>query len=60
MKKGENLSHIISWMTLLTNMKLILLSDAVQMENSLLFILNPVCKCITNSGNNRSNLNFEE
>lgn len=59
-KKGENLSHIISWMTLLTNMKLILLSDAVQMENSLLFILNPVCKCITNSENNRSNLNFEE
>ena len=45
-KKNENLSHIISWMSLMTNSKLILLSDAVQMEPSLLFILNPVCKSI--------------
>lgn len=41
-KKGENLSHIISWMSILTNSKLVLLSDAVQMENSFLFILKPV------------------
>ena len=41
-KKGENLSHIISWMSILVNAKLVLLSDAVQMENSLLFILKPV------------------
>lgn len=41
-KKGENLSHIISWMSILTNSKLVLLSDAVQMENSFVFILKPV------------------
>ncbi len=41
-KKGKNLSHIISWMLILTNSKLVLLNDAVQMENSLLFILTPV------------------
>jgi len=41
-KKGENLSHIISWMSILTNSKLVLLNDAVQMESSLLFILTPV------------------
>ena len=41
-KKGENLSHIISWMSILTNSKLVLLSDAVQMENSLIFILKPI------------------
>lgn len=48
-KKGENLSHIISWMSILTNSKLVLLSDAVQMENSLLFILKPVNNNLSNS-----------
>ena len=41
-KKGENLSHTICWMTILTNSKLVLLTDALQMENSMLFILKPV------------------
>lgn len=41
-KKGENLSHTITWMTLLTNSKLVLLTDALQMEKSALFILKPV------------------
>lgn len=41
-KKGENLAHTISWMTILTNAKLVLLTDAIQMENSVLFILKPV------------------
>lgn len=41
-KKGENLSHSISWMTILTNSNLVLLTDAVQMENSILFILKPI------------------
>jgi hypothetical protein len=40
-KKGENLSHTICWMTILTNSKLVLLTDALQMENSMLFILKP-------------------
>jgi hypothetical protein len=41
-KKGENLSHTIAWMTILTNSKLVLLTDALQMETSMLFILKPV------------------
>ena len=40
-KKGENLSHTICWMTILTNSKIALLTDALQMENSMLFILKP-------------------
>lgn len=47
-KKGENLSHTICLMTLLTNLKLVLLTDALQMESSMLFILKPVN--LTNSG----------
>jgi serine/threonine protein kinase len=40
-KKGENLSHTICWMTILSNSKLVLLTDALQMENSVLYILKP-------------------
>ena len=38
-RQGENLSHTITWMSILTNSKLVLLTDAIQMENSMLFIL---------------------
>jgi hypothetical protein len=41
-KTGQNLSEIISLMTILTNAKLVLLTDALQLENSQLFILKPV------------------
>lgn len=41
-KKGENLAHTFSWITILTNSKLVLLTDALQMEPSTLFILKPV------------------
>ncbi|CAF0774454.1 unnamed protein product [Brachionus calyciflorus] len=46
--KGNNLSHTITWITLLTNSKLVLLTDALQMENSLLFILKPVNNRVDN------------
>ncbi len=38
-RQGENLSHTITWMTILTNSKLVLLTDAIQNENSMLYIL---------------------
>lgn len=38
-KKGENLAHTFSWITILTNSKLVLLTDALQMEPSSLFVL---------------------
>jgi hypothetical protein len=40
--KGEPLAHTISWITILTNSKLVLLTDALQMEPSTLYILKPV------------------
>ena len=41
-KKGENLANTFSWITILTNSKLVLLTDALQMEQSTLYILKPV------------------
>lgn len=41
-KKGENLANTFSWITILTNSKLVLLTDALQMEPSTLYILKPV------------------
>lgn len=43
-KQGENLSHTISHIQILTNAKLVLLTDAIQMENSILFILKQVSR----------------
>jgi serine/threonine protein kinase len=40
-KSGENLCENFSFMTILSNGKLILLSDALQMEKPVMFILNP-------------------
>jgi hypothetical protein len=42
----KKLSHNIVMMSLMTNLKLVLLTDALQTEHSLLYILNPVCKSI--------------
>ena len=52
-RKGQNLSHIISWMSILTNSKLVLLTDAVQLENSLLFILKSVSSNLNASSWNK-------
>lgn len=41
-KKGENLANTFSWITILTNSKLVLLTDALQLEQSTLYILKPV------------------
>ena len=54
-RKGENLSHTISWMSLLTNGKLALLTDALQMEPSQLYILRPVSNQHTQQNNNNNN-----
>jgi serine/threonine protein kinase len=56
-KKGEILSHTICWMTILTNSKLVLLTDALQMENSILFILKPVNNSILNNATNTAHFN---
>jgi serine/threonine protein kinase len=53
-RKGENLAHTISWMTILTNAKLVLLTDALQMESSILYIMRPVTCKILKNGNKKS------
>jgi hypothetical protein len=54
-KKGENLSHTICWMTILTNSKLVLLTDALQMENSMLFILKSASASAANVASTKEN-----